>query len=65
MRLDFCFEIIKSHKKHGSVDPFWLVSAVQAAVRGVIVWGIFSCHTLRPLVPTEQRWLIILNEFCC
>ena len=28
---------------------------VQAGVGGVMVWGIFSWHTLGPLVPTEHR----------
>lgn len=34
------------------MDPFCLVSLTQAA-GGVKVWGIFSWHTLGPLVPTE------------
>ncbi len=34
---------------------FCLVSMVQAAGGGVMVWGIFSWHTLYPLVPTEHR----------
>ncbi len=37
------------------MDPFCLVSKVQAGVEGVMVWGIFSWHTLGPLVPTEHR----------
>ncbi len=37
------------------MDPSCLVSAVQAAAGGVMVWGIFSWHTLGPLVPTEHR----------
>ncbi len=32
-----------------------LVSTVQAAAGGVMVWGIFSWHTLGPLVPIEHR----------
>ncbi len=35
------------------MDPSWLVSTVQAA-GGVMVWGIFSWHTLGPLVPIEH-----------
>ncbi len=35
------------------MDPFCLVSMVQAG--GVMVWGIFSWHTLGPLVQTEHR----------
>ncbi len=41
-------------KEHESMDPFCLVSTVQAA-GGVMVWGIFSWHTLGPLVPIEHR----------
>ncbi len=36
------------------MDPSCLVSTVQAGGGGVIVWGIFSWHTLGPLVPTEH-----------
>ncbi len=36
-------------KEHESMDPSCLVSKVQAA-GGVMVWGIFSWHTLGPLV---------------
>ncbi len=44
------------HKKHESMDPSCLVSTVQAAGGGgVMVWGIFSWHTLGPLVPMEHR----------
>ncbi len=42
-------------KEHESMDPSCLVSTVQAAVGGVMVWGIFSWHTLGPLVPIEYR----------
>ncbi len=38
--------------QHGSSC---LVSAVQAAGGGVMVWGIFSWHTLGPLVLIEHR----------
>ncbi len=37
------------------MDPSCLVSTVQAAGGGVMVWGIFSWHTLGPLVPVEHR----------
>ncbi len=37
--------------KHGSSC---LVSTVQAAGGGVMVWGVFSWHTLGPLVPIEH-----------
>ncbi len=42
------------HKEHESMDPSCLVSTVQAG-GGVMVWGIFSWHTLGPLVPIEHR----------
>ncbi len=38
-------------KEHESMD---LVSMVQAGGGGVMVWGIFSWHTLGPLVPIEH-----------
>ncbi len=40
------------------MDPSGLVSTVQAGGGGgggVMVWGIFSWHTLGPLVPIEHR----------
>ncbi len=43
-------------KEHESMDPSSLVSTVQAGGGGgVMVWGIFSWHTLGPLVPIEHR----------
>ncbi len=36
------------------MDPSCLVSMVQADGGGVMVWGIFSWHTLGPLVPIEH-----------
>ncbi len=42
-------------KVHESIDPSCLVSTVQAAGGGVMVWGIFSWHTLGPLVPIEHH----------
>ncbi len=41
-------------KEHESMDPSRLVSTVQAG-GGVMVWGIFSWHTLGPLVPIEHH----------
>ncbi len=38
-----------------SMDPSCLVSIIQAGGGGVMVWGIFSWHTLGPLVPIEHR----------
>ncbi len=43
------------HKEHESMDPSCLFSTVQAAGGGVMVWGIFSWHTLGPLIPIEHR----------
>ncbi len=43
------------HKEHESMDPSCLVSMVQDGGGGVMVWGIFSWHTLGPLVPIEHR----------
>ncbi len=40
-------------KEHQIMDPSCLVSTVQAG-GGVMVWGIFSWHTLGPLVPIEH-----------
>ncbi len=37
------------------MDLSGLVSTVQAGAGGVMVWGIFSWHTLGPLVPIEHR----------
>jgi len=34
------------------MDPSCLVTTVQAGYGGVMVWGMFSLHTLGPLVPT-------------
>ncbi len=36
------------------MDPSCLVSTVQAGVGGVMVWGIFSWHTLGLLAPIEH-----------
>ncbi len=49
------------------MDPSCLVSMVQAGGGGVMVWGIFSWHTLGPLVPIEHRlnattYLIIVAD---
>ncbi len=38
------------------MDPSCLVSMNQACGCGVMVWGIFSWHTLVPLVPIEHRF---------
>ncbi len=41
-------------KEHESMAPSCLVSTVQAAGGGLMVWGIYSWHTLGPLVPIEH-----------
>ncbi len=44
------------HKEDESMDSSWLVSTVQAGGGGgVMVWVMFSWHTLDPLVPIEHR----------
>ncbi len=40
-------------EEHESMDLSCLVSTVQAG-GGVMMWGIFSWHTLVPLVPIEH-----------
>ncbi len=42
------------NKEHESIYPSCLVSTVQAGGSGVMAWGIFSRHTLGPLVPIEH-----------
>ncbi len=42
------------HKEHENMDPSCLVSTVQAC-GGVMVWRIFSWHTLGPLGTIEHR----------
>jgi len=37
------------------MDPSCLVTTVQAGGGGVIVWGMFSWHTLGPLVQIGHR----------
>uniref|UniRef100_A0A3B3CGX4 Transposase Tc1-like domain-containing protein n=1 Tax=Oryzias melastigma TaxID=30732 RepID=A0A3B3CGX4_ORYME len=41
-------------QQHEIRDSSCLVSIVQTGSGGVMVWGIFSWHTLGPLVPIEQ-----------
>ncbi len=60
MSLDFSCDIqmVGSEFSVKKMDPSCLVSSVQAAGGdgGVMVWGIFSWHTLGPLVPIEHRF---------
>jgi len=37
------------------MDPSCLVTTVQAAGGGLMGWGMFSWHTLAPLVPIGHR----------
>jgi hypothetical protein len=44
------------HKQHESMAPSCLVSTVLAGGgSGVMLWEMFSWHTLVPLIPIEQR----------
>jgi len=38
-------------KQNENMDPSCLVTTVQAGGGGLMVWGMFSWHTLGPLVP--------------
>jgi len=43
---------VRIWRKHNeNMDPSCLVTTVQADGGGVMVWGMFSWHTLGPLVP--------------
>ncbi len=55
MSLDFCCDIQMVGSEFGIkiMDPSCLVSTVHGG-GGVMVWGIFSWHTLGPLVPIEH-----------
>ncbi len=60
MSLDFCCNIQMVGSEFGVKNmKAWihscLVSTVQAGGGGVMVWGIFSWHTLGLLVPIEHR----------
>ncbi len=53
-------------KERESMDLSCLVSTVQGGGGGVMVWGIFSWHTLGPLVPIQHRFKRhSLPEYCC
>ncbi len=52
--------------EHESMDPSCLVSMVQAGCGGIMVWGVFSWHTLGLLVPIEHclnatAWVLLLT----
>uniref|UniRef100_A0A9J7ZI12 Uncharacterized protein n=1 Tax=Cyprinus carpio carpio TaxID=630221 RepID=A0A9J7ZI12_CYPCA len=42
-------------KQNENIDPSCLVTTVKAGGGGVMVWGMFSWHTLGPLVPIGHR----------
>jgi len=46
---------MRNDKQNENMDPSYLVPTVQAGGGGVMVWGMFSWHTLRPLVPIGHR----------
>ncbi len=58
MNFDFCCDIQMVGSKFGIKNTkAWIhpVSTFQVGGGGVIVWGIFSWHTLGPLVPIENN----------
>ncbi len=59
MSLDFCCDIQMVGSEFGVKNmKAWIIlllSTVQAGGGGVMVWGIFSWHTLGLLVPIEHR----------
>ncbi len=52
-------------KLHESMNPSCLVSTVQAGGVGVMVWRIFSWHTLGPLVPIVHSLNATAYAHCC
>ncbi len=58
MCLEFCCDIQMVGSEFGVKNiKAWIHPAltIQAGGGGVMVWGIFSWHTLGPLVPIEHR----------
>jgi len=60
MSLDFLFRHSDGRvriwcKQNKNMDPSCLVTTVQASGGGVMVWGMFSWHTLDSLVPIGHR----------
>lgn len=49
------------YKQHKSMDLSWLESTVQAGGAGVMVWQMFSGHTIGPIVSPEY----CLNARAC
>lgn len=69
--LDFCCKIqIRIWRKpYKSIDPSCLLSTVQAAFGGVMVWGIFSWHTLSKktcaVVIKHNKNIWIAKKYSC
>ncbi len=56
MSLDFCCDIQMVGSEFGKKNKkAWIHPALSQRFRLVVVWGIFSWHTLDPLVPIEHR----------
>ncbi len=57
-------------KENESIDPSCLVSTVQAAGGGVMVWGIFYWHTLHlstnwaSFKQLQSTWVLLLTMSC-
>uniref|UniRef100_A0A8C2EN69 Tc1-like transposase DDE domain-containing protein n=1 Tax=Cyprinus carpio TaxID=7962 RepID=A0A8C2EN69_CYPCA len=49
------YNLLLRHSDGRVMDPSCLVTTVQAGGGGVMVWGMFSWHTLGPLVPIGHR----------
>ncbi len=55
MSLDFCWDIQMVGSEFGIKKmKAWIHPALSQRFRLVVVWGIFSWHTLYPLVPIEH-----------
>lgn len=55
------------YKQHKSMDLSWLESTVQAGGAGVMVWQMFSGHTISPFVSPEyclnaRAWVLLLSQ---
>ena len=52
------------HKLHKSMAPSCLMSTVQAGGGDVMVWFMYSWHTLGPLIPIEKLFQPPKNSGC-